>query len=261
MANPYERFQARLSYPVNLRIRIFNSGVLADPIEFEAIEIWRGGEGAENGGVLVDVVDPIHIIQDSVGQYRIIWDPYLEGTSPETSPGVQGPGSPGQGTSPSDPSNIIPQVRYFDIWRWRFATGQPSTKSVGLSFFLYPDYQFSDSGFDKFRYEMKPDRKRIVKGEDLDVRLLIIPIPLYRARREPIVEYLLPISQMRARMVDGQNNEVVPWTDLVFTGQDGILPTSLFSSLQLGEYLLQAELILPNGSVIRYPKLSLMLID
>lgn len=258
---PYERENARFSYPVNLRTRFFEGGVLVDPEEIVEIEIWRGGEGAANGGTLVDVVAGTHAIRDGLGQYRIMWDPYLEGSSPLTSPGVQGPGSPDQGVSPNDPSMIIPQANYYDVWKFKLTTGGTEFRTVGLHFYLYPDLAFVDSGTEKFRFEMKPDRKRIVKGENLDMRLQIIPIPLYRAYREPIVSYLLPISTMRAKIVDAQNNEVVAWTNLRFTGAEGILPTNLFSDFQLGEYSIISELILPNGESVRYPKTPIQLVD
>lgn len=257
----FERANARFSYPVNLKVRFFEGGVLIDPEEIIEVEIWRGGEGAANGGVLVDTIAGIHTIRDAIGQYRIIWDPYLEGSSPLSSPGVQGHGSPNQGVSPNDPTNIVPQSNYYDVWYWKNSAGAPTFKTVGLSFYLFPDFMFVDSGTEKFRFEMKPDRKRIVKGEKLDIRLGIIPIPLYRSRREPIVDYLLPISTMRAKVVDPQNNEVVPWTDLQFTGKEGILPTSVLATSQLGEYSIVAELTLPNGDTVRYPKVPIQLVD
>ncbi len=265
MPAPFERYNARFTHPVNLRARFFQGSVLADPAEIVGIEIWRGGQGTADGGVLVDYVDGSHAIQDGVGQFRIIYDAYVDGSpgsqSPLGSPGVQGPGSPNQAVSPNDPAAIVPQVWYYDVWKYRETTEGPIYSSEGLRFYLYPDTSFIDSGFDEFRFEAKPDRKRIVKGERIDIRFTIIPVPLYRARREPLVDYLLPLASMRARIIDAQNNEVQAWTDLVFTGQVGILRTETLSAFQLGEYLIQLELMLPNGDVIRYPKLSVMLID
>jgi len=253
------RENARFSYPVQLSF--FIAGNFADPQVIDRIEIWKGGDGQADGGVLVDTVDGSHAIQDGVGRYRIIWDPYLEGSSPLTSPGVQGPGSPNQGISPNDPAVILPQCRYFDKWIYKNTTGGPEIASVGSSFYLYPDFAFATPDTSKFRFEMKPDRKRIVKGENIDIRLTIIPIPLYRARRDPVVDYLLPISTMRVKVVTPNNDQVLDWTSIRFTGKEGIFPTNLISAMSLAEYHLVVELTLPNGQLIRYPRYPVQLVD
>jgi hypothetical protein len=257
----FQRSNARFSYPVELTANFFIGGQPADPQVIERIEIWRGGDGLEGGGTLVDTVDGIHAIQDGVGRYRILWDPYLEGSSPLTSPGVQGPGSPDQGVSPNDPTKIVPQCQYFDIWVYKNTTGGPEIHSVGLNFYLYPDLAFVDADTSKWRFEMKPDRKRLVKGENIDIRLGIIPIPLYRARRDPIVDYLLPICEMRVKVVTANNDQVLDWTAIRFTGKEGIMPTNLISGLPLGEYHLIVDFTLPNGQSIRYPRYPVQLVD
>jgi len=257
----FQRENARFSYPVELDANFFVAGQFADPHVIERIEIWRGGDGVENGGVLVDTIDGSHAIQLGVGRYKILWDPYLEGSSPLTSPGVQGPGSPLQGLSPNDPTTIVPQARYFDRWIYTNTTGGPEIHSVGLNFYLYPDFAFVDADVSKWRFEIKPDRKKLVRGENIDIRLAIIPIPLYRARREPVVDYLLPICTMKVKVVTVSNDLVLDWTEIRFTGKEGIFPTNLISGLQLGEYHLIVELSLPNGQSIRYPRYPVQLAD
>lgn len=257
----YHRENARFSYPVELTANFFVGGQYVDPVEIDRIEIWRGGEGTANGGTLVDTIDGSHVIQNGVGRYKIIWDPYLEGTSPLTSPGVQGPGSPNQGVSPNDPVRIIPQERYYDVWYVKISTGETLYRSVGFSFYLYPDDFFADTDISKWRYELKPDRKKVIRGENLDIRLGIIPIPLYKSKRDPVVEYVLPVSTMKVRVLDEHNMELFPWTEVRFTGKEGIFPTNIFSTLQLGNYMLMVDLILPNGKSIRYPKYLITLED
>jgi hypothetical protein len=263
----YQRANARYSYPVRLRANIFAGGQFFDPVAIERIEIWKFAETEADGGVLVDTVDGIHAINDGVGQYSLIWDPYLAKTSPGDpgspllSPGVQGPGSPDQSPT-AGLATIEPQCKYCDLWFYTPANGEPEFHSTGLSFYLNPDVYFVESGYEAWRFELKLDRKQVVKGENLDVRLRIIPIPLYRALREPIVEHLLPIATMRVRMLSTANDEIVAWTDIEFTGKEGIWPTSLVpSSITLGAYVLQVELGLPNGQTVRYPKQMIQIID
>lgn len=241
------RENARIGDPVRLDAQFFSGGELFDPISIERVEIYKGGDGIENGGTLVDVVDPINVFQDGVGRYHIILD-LIHHASP--SPVI----------SPESPT-IESNQNYYDRWIYKKDLDSAEAHSIGLHFYLYPNGTFVCDDTSKFRFEMKQDRKRIVKGEILDIRLQIIPIPLYRSRRDPIVDYLLPISTMRARIVDATNNEQVPWTALRFTGKEGILPTNLFASLQLGEYHVIAELSLPNGQVVRYPRMPVQLVD
>jgi hypothetical protein len=245
----FPRDNARYGDPVRLNAQFFSGGVLFDPPILERVEIYRGGDGTENGGVLVDTVDSANIFQTDVGLYYIILD-LLYHASPSPAP-----------LSPEDPAAIIPQMRYYDRWIYREEVDGPEVHSVGLSFYLYPSGSFVCDDTSKWRFEMKPDRKRIVKGENLDIRLQIIPVPLYRSRREPIVDYLMPISTMRYRLIDVQNNQLVDWTTIAFTGKEGILPTNIFAALQLGEYHVIAELTLPNGQSVRYPRLPVMLVD
>lgn len=241
------RENARIGDPVRLDAQFFSGGVLFDPVSIERVEIYKGGDGPSNGGVLVDVIDPINVFQDNVGLYHIILDLFYHASpSPVVSPGT-----------PVISDNTI----YYDRWVYKKDLNSTETYSIGLHFFLYPNGTFVCDDTSKFRFEMKVDRKRIVKGEALDMRLQIIPIPLYISRRDPIVDYLLPISTMRARIIDAQNNEQVAWTPIRFTGKEGILPTNLFSNLQLGEYHLIAELTLPNGQIVRYPRTPVMLVD
>jgi hypothetical protein len=241
------RENARIGDPVRLDAQFFSGGVLFDPVAIERVEIYRGGDGTSNGGVLVDVVDPINIFQDNVGLYHIDLDLFYHA-------------SPSPVTSPGTPA-IVANTIYYDRWVYKKDLNSVETYSIGLHFYLYPNGTFVCDDTSKFRFEMKVDRKRIVKGEALDIRLQIIPIPLYISRRDPIVDYLLPISTMRARIIDTQNAEMVPWTSIRFTGKEGVLPTNLFSALQLGEYHLIAELTLPNGQIVRYPRTPIMLVD
>ena len=255
MSQIRERENARLGDPVRLKAEFFSGGVLFDPV-IDRVEIYRGGDGTENGGVLVDVVDVLNVVRLDTGIYELILDLFHAMPSPG--------GSPSPNTSPttSPGSPEIPaQMRYYDRWVYRESAGKPEVHSIGLSFYLYPATSAVVSDTTKFRFEMKPDRKRIVKGENLDIRLGIIPVPLYRSNREPIVDYLLPISTMRVRIIDATNNQFVDWTSIRFTGKEGILPTNLFASLQLGEYHIIAELILPNSQSVRYPRLPVMLVD
>lgn len=239
------RENARIGDPVQLNAQFFSGGVLFDPASIERVDIYRGGDGTEHGGTLVDSVAAVNIFQDAVGLYHIILDML--------------PGSPGD-ASPNAPT-INPNQTYYDRWVYKKDISSVEVWSIGLHFYLYTNDTFVCDDTSKFRFEMKLDRKRIVRGENLDIRLGIIPIPLYRARRDPIVDYLLPISMMRARIVDANNVEFVPWTSLRFTGKEGILPTNIFAGLQLGEYHIVAELGLPNGQVVRYPRTPIMLID
>lgn len=244
------RENARLGDPVRLDAQFFSGGVLYDPANIERVEIYAGGDGTANGGTLVDVVDGANVLQDATGLYHIILDLFHNAS----------PGSPSPSVSP-DASTIAANIRYWDKWIYKEIPSGQEIGSVGLSFFLYPAFSFVATDTSKFRFEAKPDRKRIVKGENLDIRLTIIPIPLYISRREPIVDYLLPISTMRVRIIDPQNNEYLPWTTIRFTGKDGIVPTNVFSALQLGEYHIIAELNLPNGQTVRYPRIPVMLVD
>ncbi len=241
------RENARIGDPVRLDAQFYSAGELFDPASIERVEIYQGGDGVEGGGTLVDVVDSANILRDDIGLYHIILD-LINHSSPSP---VASPGSP----------VIAANTRYFDRWIYKKDLSNTAVGSIGLSFYLFPNGTFVCDDTNKFRFEMKPDRKRIVKGENLDIRLQIIPVPLYRSRRDPIVDYLLPISTMRARVIDTQNNEVIAWTTLRFTGKEGVLSTSLFSALQLGEYHIIAELGLPNGQSVRYPRLPIMLID
>ena len=241
------RQNARIGDPVRLDAQFFSGGELFDPMSIERVEIYKGGDGVANGGTLVDVVDAINIFQDGVGLYHIILDLFYHA-------------SPSPVVSPGTPA-IIPDTIYYDRWVFRKDLNSVVSGSIGLHFFLYNSGVFVCDDTSKFRFEMKPDRKRIVKGEALDIRFQIIPIPLYLSRRDPIVDYLLPISTMRARVIDSQNTEMVPWTPIRFTGKEGILPTNLFSALQLGEYHVIAELTLPNGQIVRYPRTPVMLVD
>ena len=236
---------------MRLDAQFYSGGALYDPAVIERVEIYAGGNGLENGGTLVDVVDGANVLQDATGLYHIILDMFHNAS----------PGSPSPVVSPAAAATPAANVRYWDKWIYKEHLNGQAIGTVGLSFFLYPATTFVCSDTSKFRFEMKPDRKRIVKGENLDIRLSIIPIPLYLSRREPIVDYLLPISTMRARVIDPANNELVPWTDIRFTGKEGILPTNLFTTLQLGEYHIIAELNLPNGQTVRYPRTPVMLVD
>lgn len=264
---PYSRHNARLSSPVELEATFYSGGVAYDPVSIVSVSIWKFGDSVANGGILVDVVDGSHVIQDSTGHFRIIWDPYLQKTSPGdpgsplTSPGVQGPGSPAQGVSPLDPTDITANARYYDVWNYIPSHGYPEQNSVGLTFYIYPDSYFVSDNFEKYRFEAKLDRKQLVRGENLDLRIQIIPIPLYRALREPIISYILPISTMRIRIVNTNNDLVIDWTAIQFTGKEGIVPTSLLSGSALGAYYIQSELTLPNGQFLRFPKQALSLID
>lgn len=260
----FARENARLSYPVTLDANFYTGGVLFDPV-IDRVEIWKNAEKTTDGGVLVDVItNPLQIVRLSIGQYQVVWDAFLEGSplanSPLMNPGHQGPGSPLQ--DPTNPAAITANTRYFDKWFFR-PTSVPvvgDLSSLGLSFYLYPDTYFVDSK-GKYRYEVKQDRKIIVQNENLDVRLRIIPIPLYRDLRDPIVDYLLPISKMDARLLDDQNNEKVAWGQIAFTGKEGIYPTAGLAALSRGQYLLQVKLTLPNGQVIMFRKLVLQLED
>jgi hypothetical protein len=257
----YHRENARFSYPVELTANFFVGGQYVDPALIDRVEIWRGGEGAANGGTLVDVVSGNSVIRNDIGRYKIIWDPYLEGSSPLTSPGVQGPGSPNQGASPNDPVKIVPQEQYYDIWYLKISVSDPSFISVGFGFFLYQDNFFADTDTSKFRFEMKPDRKKVIKGEKLDIRLSIVPVPLYSARRDLSVQSILPMCKMNVRITDINNLELFPWFEIRFTGREGILLTENVSSLQFGDYCLFVDLILPNGKSIKYPKYMISVED
>ena len=254
------RQNARIGDAVRLNAEFFSGGEFFNPLSVERVEIYRGGDGPKNGGVLVDVVMPPNIFQSGLGQFYVVLDlPYSYG-----SPGS--PCSPAPGMSPSplvspDAPVIYANERYWDRWVYKKDLNSRETYSVGLSFYLYPNGTFVASDVSKFRFDMKPDRKRIIKGEDLDVRLMVIPIPLYISNRDPIVDYLLPICTMKAKLIDQQYHDQVCWTDLVFTGKEGIFPTGLMSNLQLGEYWLVAELGLPNGQKVRYPRMPLQLQD
>jgi len=270
MAIIRERDNARFSDPVNLRSRFYKDGQLYDPEVIDRIEIWKHGESERTGGVLVDVIPGDQVIQDDVGQYRLIYDPYLECGSPECahSPAtgiVNGPFSPIQSPleSPVDElAEITPDAMYFDRWCYRPTPGYPELKTTGLQFYLFPDGYFVDSPLAKYRFEIKPDRKMLVKGENLDMRLRIIPIPLYRARRKPIIDYLVPISTMEYQWIDTRTKEVlVDWTVAGYTGQEAVIPTQALATFQLGTYLLKARLQLPNGQWITYPQIEIALRD
>ena len=257
----YERHNARLSSPVALRARFHKDTQFYDPDAIDRVEIWKHAETEAEGGVLVDTVDGANVLNDSVGHYRLLWDGYDQCPPSPASPNpvgtVDGPGSPDQ----EGLDKIEANVTYYDKWFYRQEAGCEFINTVGLRFFLYPDHWFVDSGFDKFRFDMKPDRTQLVKGEILDIRLRIIPIPLYVATRDPITNYLIPLCQMRYRWLDMQNNEMVAWADAVFTGREGIVPTQALSASPIGSYLLQSLLILPNGQEIRYRKLPFQLLD
>ena len=258
MTASYERNNARFSFPVILRCNFFEGGVFIDPFTISEVEIWRDGEGEYNGGTLVDVVAGTNIYRDGVGQYHFTWDPISDSSSPSpTGSPVYSPGK----YSPFSPSNVIPQCTYWDVWKYSLTPTSPIFHSVGLHTYLYPDFSFCSAGTETFRFELKPDRKRIIKGENLDIRLGIIPIPLFRSRRDPIVDYLLPICTMRVQVLDPQYSVIVPWQYIMFTGKEGIFPTQNITALQLGEYFLMVELGLPNGETIRYPRYAIQMID
>lgn len=258
-----ERENARFSDPVNLRCRFYKDGQLYNPESIERIEIWKHGESATTGGVLVDVVDGQHAIQDALGQWRLIYDPYRENNVSPASPGtriVHGPYAP---PSPADDrAEIVPDARYYDRWVYVPTPGYPELTTTGLTFYLYPDNYFSDSGTAAYRYEIKPDRKMLVKGESLDLRLRIIPIPLHRARRRPIVDYLVPISTVEYRWIDERTKEAITeWATAGYNGMEAIIETSEIATKQLGTYLLKARLNLPNGQVIQYRMIEVALLD
>lgn len=262
MAIIRERENARFSDPVNLRCRFYKDGQLYNPYLIDRIEIWKHGESENVGGVLVDVIDGQYAIEDAIGQWRIIYDPYLECGSPACAP------SPASGIiqapfSPPDPLvTITPDTRYFDRWCYHPREGYPELKTIGLTFYLYPDGYFTDAGTEAYRYEIKPDRKMLVKGESLDMRLRIIPIPLYRSRRRPIVDYLVPISTVDFKWVDARTKEqVTEWQTAGYNGMEAILDTTEIASKQLGTYLLKTRLNLPNGQVIQYRMIEIALID
>lgn len=267
MAIIRERDNARFSDPVNLRARFYKDGQLYNPETIDRVEIWKHGESERTGGVLVDVIPGDQVIQDDVGQYRLLYDPYLGDVSPH-SPAtniVQGPYSPVTSPleSPTDVlAEITPDAMYFDRWCYHPVAGYPEVKTTGLQFYLFPDGYFVDSPLAKYRFEIKPDRKLLVKGENLDMRLRIIPIPLYRARRKPIVDYLVPISTVEYQWIDSRSKEVlVDWTQAGYTGQDAVIPTQAIAAYQLGTYLLKARLLLPNGQWITYRQIEIALVD
>lgn len=288
----YERTNARLSSPVNLRARFFEHQVFFDPYEIERVEIWKHSEEEKTGGVLVDVIDGSNVIQDRHGHYRVVWDPYLEcpgsTVSPmsPTSPGdglvspadpcapppdwgdgwkscggspTQGPGSPGQ--DPNDPAKIEANTCYFDTWFYRKSPGCELINTVGLNFYLYPDGCFVDSGFDRFRFEIKYDRRHIIKGEQLDIRGTIIPLPLYVAHRDPLTNFLLPICKVEVQWLDARNNEMLPWSEVVFTGREAIIPTDQIARNPIGAYLMNTRLLLPNGQKIQWRKQPIQVED
>lgn len=254
----FERENARVSSQIRLKARFAKNGILYDPEEFDRVEIWKFAEGEPNGGVLVDTVDGSNVIQQETGIYYILYDPFVEvGGSPAISPVVQGPGSPDD----SGQTAIQPNVRYYDKWWYRTKLNASLTDSVGLTFFLYPDDYFVDADTEKYRFEMKPDRKLIVKGESLDIRLRIIPIPLYQQLRKPIIQYVLPILKLSVRVLDNQNREVISPFDARFNGKEGIVPTSAISALQVGMYLLEVTMNIPNGQTIVFRRLSFNVVD
>lgn len=266
MAIIRERENARFSDPVNLRIRFYKDGQFYDPEHIDRVEIWKHGESEASGGILVDVIDGSNAIRDELGHWRLIYDPYLECGSPACLPSpnsgiIQAPyASP---TSPVDPrATIVPDARYYDRWVYNPTPGYPEVTSRGNTFYLYPDNFFSDSGTNAYRYEIKPDRKMLVKGESLDMRLRIIPIPLHRARRRPIVDYLVPISTVEYRWIEERTKDpVTDWTTAGYNGMEAIIPTDEIGTKQLGTYLLKARLNLPNGQVIQYRMIEIALID
>jgi hypothetical protein len=255
----FQRYNARLSYPVALRSRFFNGGVLYDPV-FDRVEIWKNAEKTPDGGVMVDVIMPPRIIRLDLGHYEVEWVPLHEpGFSPAVSPEQEGPGSPDQ--NPESLTAITANSLYYDKWFYRPVPGAAEVCSLGLQFYLYPDFLFVDQDYGAYRYELKQDRKIIVRGENLDVRLRIIPFPLYRDTRTPIVDYLLPISSMDVRIVDDQNCEIFPWQTIVFTGKEGIYPTEALACHRRGLYYIQARLTLPNAQQIMFRKIALQIED
>lgn len=255
----FQRYNARLSYPVALQARFFNGGVLFDPV-IQMVQIWKNAERSYDGGVMVDVIMPPHIIRLGIGQYEVEWVPLREpGTSPAISPEQDGPGSPGQ--NPEDPATITANSLYYDKWIYAPSPGAAEVSSFGLQFYLYPDYLFVDANYNTYRYELKQDRKIIVHRENLDIRLRIIPFPLYRDTRTPIVDYILPISQMQVRVVDEYNEEVICWATIPFTGKEGIFPTEALARHRRGLFYLQARLTLPNSQEIVFRKIAVQVED
>lgn len=253
----YERHNARISDPVNLRARFFKAQQFFDPYRIDRVEIWKHSEDESKGGVLVDTVDGDNIIQDDPGHYRLIYDPFTgcEGSpvSPNPPGTVVGPGSPGQ--DPNDPALIEANAMYFDKWYYQPDPNCPITSTVGLKFYLYPNEMFVDSGFDRFRFEVKPDRTMLVRSEILDVRLRVIPIPLYVANRDPITNYLIPLNRVEYKWTDTRNEEIEAWQDAIYTGKEAIIPTKSIATNIPGAYMLSVRMHLPNGQMIAYPKM------
>ena len=260
-----DRNNARLGDTVRLTAMFYSGGQSFDPFEFRHVEIYRGGDGPEHGGILVDVVDPSNIIQDSTGVYSILLQ-LTDLGSPGVSPMMSPNGSPSlifpSPYSPGQPEPYIPQSIYYDRWIYKETPNSFWVHSVGLNFYIYPSLSVVTDDQTKWRFELKPDRKRIVRNENLDIRLQIIPIPLYRSRRDPIVDYLLPLSTMRIQIWTANRDLMVDWTTIRFTGKEGILPTKLFGpGFMLGEYHIVVDFILPNNQSIRYPRYPIQLVD
>lgn len=256
----FEREAGRLSSPVRLRARFVRGGVLYNPVEFDRVEIFKFAETEKEGGILVDVIDGTNVVQDETGIFFILYDPFVEGSSPfSPAPGAQGPGSPGQ--SPDSPTAILPNTRYFDKWFYRPDSASILIDSVGLTFFLYPDELFVDGQFTKYRFEQKPDRKQVVKGEDLDIRLRIIPIPLHQESRQPLVRFVIPILTIEVRILDNERREVIPIFAVPFTGKDGVVPTLAIGALPIGLYRFETTLNIPSGQKIIFRHFTFNVVD
>jgi len=257
----YGRENARLSSPNRLEARFNRGGVLYDPAEIDRIEIWKFAEGEDNGGVLVDTVDGSNVVQQETGLYFVLYDAFVEGspgTSPSPAPGAQGPGSPLQ---PDNDTAIVANVRYYDKWWYKADSASALTDSVGLTFFLYPDTSFVDAPNNKYRFEMKPDRKQVVVGEKLDMRLKVIPIPLFQEVRVPIVQYILPILTMKVRVVDHRFAEKIAQFTITFTGKEGIVPTESIGALPVGLYGMEVTLVLPTGQELKFRRFEFNVVD
>jgi hypothetical protein len=256
----FEREAGRLSSPVRLRSRFARGGILYNPVEFDRVEIWKFHEGEPAGGILVDVIDGSHVIQDDTGIFFVLYDPFVEGSSPfSPAPGAQGPGSPGQ--SPNSPTAILPNVRYYDKWYYKPDSSSILIDTVGLTFFLYPDEHFVDGQYTKYRFEQKEDRKQVVRGEDLDMRLKIIPVPLHQESRQPLVRFVIPILTMTGRVLDDGRREVIAPFEIPFTGKEGVVPTKAIGVLPLGMYRFETTLDIPSGQKIVFRQFTFNVVD
>jgi hypothetical protein len=216
---------------LKLEANFYLHGILTDPLVFEKIEIWRSGEGLENGGTLVHTITSPNVYHRETGKYSIILDSDWGG------------------------DEAIPGTRYYDVWHVKME--QRSVKTFGFSFYLNEESFYSQEEHPKIRFDIALSRKHIVRNENLDLRLKLIPLINHSERGD----YLIPINGVRAKIVDFRNIDVSDWMELVFTSKEAVFPTDCFSDREPGQYSIISELFLGNGQTIRSSKLPVMLVE